>query len=88
MKKQTRSILQELSNINLNQDKSYVIETRASNIIQSAINFIEMIRETYDQDVALELERRFLNSIRTGDSNKFKRGIKKLKEENNGRKSV
>ena len=29
---------------------------------------------------ALELERRFINSIRSGDPRKFKRGITKIKE--------
>lgn len=80
MRKSTRSILQELSNIGMTRDTDLVIESRGSNIIQSAINLIESIRDHYDEEIAGELERRFINSIRTGDGSKFKRGIKKLQE--------
>jgi hypothetical protein len=80
MRKSTRSILQELSNIGMTRDTDLVIESRGSNIIQSAINLIESIRDHYDEEIAGELERRFINSIRAGDGSKFKRGIKKLQE--------
>ena len=80
MRKSTRSILQELSNIGMTRDTDLVIESRGSNIIQSAINLIESIRDHYDEETAGELERRFINSIRTSDGSKFKRGIKKLQE--------
>ena len=80
MRKSTRSILQELNDIGLNRDADLVIESRGSNIIQSAINLIEMIKEKYDIETAAELERRFINSIKAGDPNKFKRGIKRVQE--------
>ena len=80
MRKSTRSILQELSDIGLSRDTDLVIESRGSNIIQSAINLLELIRENYDIETASELERRFLNSIKSGDGNKFKRGIKRIQE--------
>lgn len=80
MRKSTRSILQELSDIGLSRDTDLVIETRASNIISSAINLLEMIRENYDVETAAELERRFLNSIKANDISKFKRGIKRIQE--------
>ena len=80
MKKSTRSILQELSEISLSRNTDLVIETRGSNIIQSAINMLALIRENYDETTALDLERRFINSIKAGDPSKFKRKIKKLQE--------
>jgi hypothetical protein len=80
MRKSTRSILQELNDISLNRDTDLVIESRGSNIIQSAINLLSMIRENYDVETAAELERRFINSIKAADSTKFKRGIKKIQE--------
>jgi hypothetical protein len=80
MRKSTRSILQELSNIGMSRDTDMIIESRGSNIIQSAINLLESIRENYDAEVAGELERRFINSIKSGDNAKFKRGIKKIQE--------
>ena len=39
MKKYTRSILEELSNINRSNNKDLLIESSANNIIESAINF-------------------------------------------------
>lgn len=80
MKKSTRSILQELSQIGISRDTNLVIESKASNIIQSAINILDLIRENYDPEVSADLEKRFINSIRASDPSKFKRGIKKVQE--------
>ena len=78
MKKQTRTILQELNSLALNKPNSdLLIETTADNIIKSSIN---LINETYDAHTANELERRFLNSIKSGDPRKFKRGVQKIIE--------
>jgi hypothetical protein len=80
MKKHTRSILEELNNLGLNRDNDRLIETTANNIINSSINLINSINQTYDAETAGELERRFLNSIKSGDPRKFKRGIEKIIE--------
>lgn len=80
MRKSTRSILQELSDIGLSRDTDLVIENRGANLIQSAINLINLIRENYDVETAAELERRFVNSIKSSDPSKFKRGIKRIQE--------
>jgi hypothetical protein len=83
MRKSTRSILQELSDLGVSRDTDMVIEARGSNLIQSAVNLLSLIRENYDIETASELERRFINAIRTGDAAKFKRGIKKIQESKN-----
>jgi hypothetical protein len=83
MRKSTRSILQELSDLGVSRDTDMVIEARGSNLIQSAVNLLNLIRENYDIETASELERRFINAIRTGDAAKFKRGIKKIQESKN-----
>lgn len=80
MRKSTRSILQELNDLGINRNPDLVIESRASNIIQSAINLLETIKNQYDIETAAELERRFINSIKSGDIDKFKRGIKRIQE--------
>jgi predicted secreted Zn-dependent protease len=79
MKKQTRSILQELSNLGSN-DNDFLIESSANNIIESAINLMNRINRNYDPVTASELERRFINSIKSGDPRKFKRGMSKVIE--------
>jgi hypothetical protein len=80
MKKRTRSILEELNNLGRVQDNDLLIKTSANNIIESAINLLNRIGNTYDENTAGELERRFLNSIKSGDPRKFKRGINKIIE--------
>ena len=80
MKKRTRSILEELNSLNLSRDTDRMIESSASNIIESAINLLNRISNSYDDATAGELERRFLNSIKSGDPRKFKRGIQKVIE--------
>lgn len=82
MKKQTRSILEEISNMVPQQDRAIVIESRANHAINSAINVINMIYETFDSEAAQELERRLINSIRGKDATKFSRGVRKLRNEN------
>ncbi len=84
MKKQTRSILDELNNLGFNKNQDRLIETTANNIINSSINLINTINKNYDATTANELERRFLNSIKSGDPRKFKRGVEKIIE---GRKN-
>jgi hypothetical protein len=86
MRKSTRGILQELSDMGVSRDKDQVIESRGSNLIESSINLLNLIKEHYDLETAAELERRFLNAIRAGEPAKFKRGIKKIKESRNDTK--
>lgn len=83
MRKSTRSILQELSDLGISRDTDLVIESRGSNLIQSAINLLTLIKENYDIETAAELERRFINSIKASDPTKFKRGIKRIQESKN-----
>jgi hypothetical protein len=80
LQKQTRSILDELASIGAERDRSRLIETRANNVIVSAINLMNLIRENYDATAADELERRLLNSIRTQDPSKFTRKVRGLQE--------
>ena len=80
MKKHTRSILQELNSLNLNRDKGSLISTSGQNLIDSSVNLLRQINEHYDPQQALELERRFINAIKSGDVRKFKRGVDKINE--------
>ena len=81
MQKKTRSLLEELDSLRLHKDRENLVESRASNIIQGAINLVNFIRENYDPAAAEELERRLINSIRAQDPAKFSRGVKRLKNE-------
>jgi hypothetical protein len=81
MKLKTRSIMQELNSIAEVRHTDAVIESRAVNIINSAINLIESIKKNYGVEEADELERRLVNSIRGSDVSKFTRGIRKIAED-------
>lgn len=81
VQKRTRSILTELDELLTHKDKDNLLESRANNIINGAINLIKYIRENYDNEQALELERRLLNAIKGQDPAKFARGIRRLKDE-------
>ena len=50
------------------------------NLIESAINLIGRIHDTYPPEVAGDLERRFLNSIRAGSPRKYSIGMQKVME--------
>lgn len=83
MQKKTRSLLEELEAIGNNRDMSHVIESRAHNIITSAINLIELINRHYDGEKAQVLERKLLSAIKSKDQNRFSKSIKKNENPNN-----
>jgi hypothetical protein len=80
VKRHTRSLLEELNDIAVKKDSEAIIESRATHVIDSAINLIANIRESFDPETAYELERRLLNSIKAADPAKFTRGIRKLRD--------
>ena len=81
MLKKTRSILEELESLQIHRDKNNLLESRATHVIQGAINLINFIRENYESNQAEELERRLINSIKNQDSSKFSRGVRRIKNE-------
>lgn len=80
VKKRTRSILEEISRIDIHKDKEHFIEGKAKNIIAGTENLLNLISETYDEETANDLTKRLLNAIRTQDPKKFERGIRKVDE--------
>lgn len=82
MQKKTRSLLEELDSLRLQKDRESIVESRANHVITGAINLINLIRENYAPEQAEELERRLLNSIRSQDTAKFSRGVKRIRNEN------
>lgn len=80
MKKRTRSILEELNQVHGQRDNDLLIDASANNIIESAINLLSRVHSMYDIDTASELERRFINSIKSGDPRKFRRSMQRIIE--------
>lgn len=77
MQKQTRSLLQELEAIGSNRDTTHLIESRAHNIITSAINLLEMINKNYDPEQAMVLEKKLLSAIKSRDQTRFSKSLRK-----------
>lgn len=81
MQKKTRSILEELDGIYRDRfqdrDRRYIIESRADNVIASAIRLVEQIEETFPADQAENLTRKLLNAIRDKDPSKFTRTVRR-----------
>ena len=88
MKLRTRSILQELNELAEVRNKDALFESRAVNIIDSAVNLLESLKKHYTAEQADELERRFLNAIRGQDPAKFTRGIRKIAESKKSKRSL
>lgn len=71
--------MDELASMPVAKDQASLVESRATHVIQGAINLVNYIKEHYDAETASELERRLLNSIRAQDPSKFSRGIRRQK---------
>lgn len=80
MQKQTRSLLQELEALGNNRDHKHIIESRAHNIITSAINLIEMINRHYPEEQAQILEKKLLSAVKSKDPARFAKSLRKNRE--------
>lgn len=85
MQKKTRSILEALDSIyeekHADRDRRYIIESRANNIITSAIRLLEQIEAAFPADQAENLSRKLLNAIRDRDPSKFVRTVRRADTE-------
>ena len=88
LKRATRSLLEELNAVSIKKDSEAVIESRATHVINSAINLLAIIKENFPPEQAYELERRLINSIKGGDPTKFTRGIRKLRDSKDTARSL
>jgi len=81
MQKRTRSLLEELQAYGDTRDINNVIESRASNVIASAINLIELMQKHYPSDKAELLEKKLLSAIKGKDQARFSKAVRKKNEE-------
>ena len=77
MQKKTRSILEELDSLYIERDRRAIIETRASNLIETAIRLLEQIDAEFSAEQAENLQRKLLNAIRTRDAGRFARTVRR-----------
>lgn len=80
MDRQSKNLMDELDSYINQKDKHLIIEARASNIIVSALNLMDLISENYSEDESAELSKRLVNSIKNRDPSKFKRKIREYRK--------
>jgi hypothetical protein len=80
MQKKTKSLLEELQSFGDTRDMNHIIESRASNIITSAINLIELMQKHYSSDKAELLEKKLLSAIKSKDQARFSKSLRKKNE--------
>jgi hypothetical protein len=77
MKRQTKSLLEELQALSKTSDTKHIIENRAANIIASAIHLMEVIERNFTSEQAAILEKKLLIAIKSRDQGKFSRSLKR-----------
>jgi len=80
MKKQTRSLLQEINDLVPQRDIHFFVESKAVQAIASVQNLIRLIENNYDPEESSDLIKRLFNSMKSGDQEKFRRGVKNIRE--------
>jgi hypothetical protein len=81
MRNKTRSLLEELEHISKQRDTKHIIESRAANVISSAIHLLEVIERNFDSEQAAILEKKLLIAIKNRDQEKFVRSLKRTNKE-------
>jgi hypothetical protein len=81
MQKKTKSLLEELQAYGDTRDVNHIIESRASNIITSAINLIELMQKQYSSEKAELLEKKLLSAIKGKDQSRFTKSLRKKNED-------
>lgn len=85
MDKKFRSIVDELSDYRPLRDKDLFVEGRGIQVIASALNLINLIEESYDEETASDLTKRLVRSILSKDQEKFTRRTRQLRESRKGK---
>jgi hypothetical protein len=78
--KKFRSILDELSDYAPSRDRDLFIESRAQQVIASAVHLIKLLKESYDPETADDLSKRLLRAISSNDEDKFRRRVRAIRE--------
>jgi len=80
MQKKTKSLLEELQSMGEKRDINHIIESRASNIITSAINLVELMSRHYSPEKAELLEKKLISAIKGKDQARFAKTLRKKDE--------
>jgi uncharacterized protein (UPF0305 family) len=81
--KRFSSILEELDYV-APKNRDLIIESRAHQVIASFAHLMKLIEESYDADIAADLQKRLINSLRTLNEEKFSRKIRAIRKDSDG----
>lgn len=81
VKRRTRSIFEEIKNIEVTKNREQFLQSKVENIIASISNMQNFIVESYDSATAEDLMKRLALSIKSQNPKKFQRGISKINED-------
>jgi|TARA_B100001248_G_scaffold255383_1_gene235040 hypothetical protein len=79
VEKRTKSILEEINSISPARNRVELLESRGNNAITAIINLLEMIEQNFDGELAQDLTKRVMLSIKNRDNDRFIRGVKKIR---------
>lgn len=82
MDRKFTSILDELSSAPI-RNKEQFIEHRAEQAIAAIQNLRKLLRDSFTEHAAADLDKRLLNAIKTDDPEKFRRGLRLHKKGKN-----
>lgn len=80
MDKKFHSIVDELLDYAPQKDRDLFIESRGQQVIASALHLVRLMRESYETATAEDLTKRLLRAIASADEEKFRRGVRNLRE--------
>ena len=79
MDRKFTSLLDELSSAPI-RNKEQFIEHRAEQAIAAIQNLRKLLRESFNEEAAADLDKRLINAIKTDDAEKFRRGLRAHKK--------
>jgi hypothetical protein len=81
--KRFSSILEELDYV-APKNRDLIIESRAHQVLASFAHLMKLIEESYEPEIAADLQKRLINSLRTLNEDKFSRKIRAIRKDNDG----
>lgn len=75
-----KSLIEELDLFVPQRDKHQIVEARASNVIAGAVNLLNLISESFNEEESDELNRRLIAAIKNKDPEKFSRKIREFRK--------
>tara|TARA_R110000796_G_scaffold31445_1_gene83376 strand:+ start:929 stop:1174 length:246 start_codon:yes stop_codon:yes gene_type:complete len=80
MKQTTRSILEEISTAAPGSTRKNIVESKSQHVLESAINIVQEFYKVYTKEEAVDLHKKFINSLKSLDSKKFYRSLARKDE--------